>query len=65
MHKRETDSEHMQRALRMRLRLALAVSWWERLVERFGIAERWEWQPELDGLWRRYWRRNGSLPRGA
>jgi len=48
-------------ALRDNLRIALEVSRWERLIERTGWAERWEFRDR--GRWRKYWRRHGSLPR--
>lgn len=50
------------------IRIAMDIRWWERQVERLywrgqPIAERWEWR---DGtVWRKYWRRDGSLPRGT
>lgn len=43
------------------IRVALNISWWEKIIERTGIAERWEYRAD-DG-WRKYWRRNGSIPR--
>lgn len=46
------------------LRVAPAVSWWERLIEAWRIAERWEYLGE-DGRWHRYWRRNGRVPDAA
>jgi hypothetical protein len=56
---------HMERVLRNRLRLAESVVWWEAVVEALTHAERWECWDSVKGRWRRYWRRNGSLPKWA
>lgn len=56
---------NLSRALAARnLRVAPRVAWWERLVERTRLAERWEYVGR-DGRWHRYWRRNGRVPGAA
>lgn len=64
---------HVARVMRNEVRVAGItegfgdISRWERFVEALRwrgnpLFERWEcWDP-VQGRWRRYWRRNGSLP---
>lgn len=60
-----TRESNLSRALCARgLRPAPSIVWWERLVERAGVAERWEYLA-AGGRWRRYWRREGSVPDDA
>ncbi len=61
----EMMSEHERRVMRNDIDCALTVAWWERAVERLGIAERWMCYDDAARRYRRYWRRHGSLPRWA
>jgi hypothetical protein len=61
---------HIARCLRNQIRVAgvepgFTIAWWERLVESTRLAERWECWDSVQGRWRKYWRRHGSLPRWA
>ncbi len=45
------------------IRIAPRLAWWERLIERTGYVERWEyWSVHR---WVRYWRHDGSIPAKA
>jgi hypothetical protein len=60
-----TLEPNLSRALCARgLRPAPTLGWRERLVERTGLAERWEYLG-ADDRWHPYWRRNGSVPDAA
>jgi hypothetical protein len=56
---------NLSRALAARnLRPVASIGVAGRLVERTGLAERWEFLGS-DGCWHRYWRRYGSVPDDA
>lgn len=59
---RVSFEDQIVRVMRNEIRIAEDVTLWERLVEATRIAERWECWDSVQGRWRRYWRRDGSLP---
>jgi hypothetical protein len=61
-----TSEDDLARALAARnIRACWDCGWLERLVERSGLAERWEYLA-VDGVtWVRFWRRGGRVPDAA
>jgi hypothetical protein len=61
-----TSDANLDRALAARnLRACWDCGRLERLVERTGVAERWEYLAADGVTWVRFWRRNGRVPDAA